>query len=231
MTKPPCINKPRNRPANKTAERIRADYERLWSGDSSGSSGGPAAAELAPYYLWAQTADCVHLAVYDPTAGPGRPPVIQLTPGGICIGAAADDDESSALLNNRAGIISTLKLQQKTNQQHSQHNHDQHHPQQQPSSHPVVSRRWAHPIDQAAGAVSWVGGGGGGSGDSGGRVAMVRVVKARRGQVWTALFQVGLRFFVIALIASRPTAMTDDSSTADAPNNTVPSCHPRSLAG
>jgi hypothetical protein len=49
---------------------------------------------------------------------------------------------------------------------------------------PVVSRRWACPVDAAAGFMVW-------SGGRGGRLLALRVPKARLGQAWPALFQVG----------------------------------------
>jgi len=48
---------------------------------------------------------------------------------------------------------------------------------------PVISRRWAHPIDAALGVVSWEGG-------ADGRVVALRVAKGRPGQAWSALFKV-----------------------------------------
>ncbi|KAI8472213.1 MAG: hypothetical protein J3K34DRAFT_519969 [Monoraphidium minutum] len=161
--------------------RVLREFEALWAAAHARAAGGAAASRggavaygsgggvgvgagggggaLSRHYLWAQTDACIHIAVYDPLAEPGRESVIEASHEGLRVGATSAPPTSERGAPPAAGGAAASK-----------------------ATGPVLDRRWAHAVDAAAGVLSWRGG-------EGGRLATLRVAKARPGQAWHSLFR------------------------------------------
>ena len=121
--------------------------------------------ELRQHYLWEQTAGFLHVAIYNPAADLDRGSDVALTAGGLVVAAAAAGDDDGAAAPAAGGRAVMLAGKGTAAAAAS-------------APPPVVDRRWARAVAAAAGAAAW----------AAGRLVLVRVAKARRGDEWRALF-------------------------------------------